>query len=100
MTDRSMKERKLMALMITDLELDLGEMEMVEVQEEVRALPDEELDRTLASRLELPYPLDEQALERASSHIEDPEPRSRGEASSVSGTTDTSPELRPEEDEG
>jgi hypothetical protein len=74
-----MKERKLMALMITDLELDLGEMEMVEVEEEVRALPDEELDRTLASRLELPYPLDEQALEQATSHIENPEPRSRGE---------------------
>ena len=100
MTDRSTKERKLMSLMITDLELDLGEMEMVEVEEEVRALPDEELDRTLASRLELPYPLDEQALEQASSHIEDPGPSSRGEASSLSGTTDTSPELRPEEDEG
>ena len=100
MTARSTKERKLMALMITDLELDLGEMEMVEVEEEVRALPDEELDKTLAYRLELPYPLDEQALEQASSHIEEPELRPGEEAGSVSGTTDTSHELRPEEDEG
>jgi len=89
-----------MALMITDLELDLGETEMVEVLEEVRALPDEELDKTLASRLELPYPLDEQALEQASSHIEEPEMRPGGEAASVSGTTDTGPELRAEDDEG
>ena len=73
MTDRSTKERKLMALMISDLELDLEQPGMIGVGEEVRALPDEELDRTLASRLDLPYPVDEQAMEQALTHIEEPE---------------------------
>jgi hypothetical protein len=100
MTDRSTKERKLMALIITDLELDLEKMEMVEVEKEVRALSNQELDKALASRLELPNLLDEQAMEEALSHIEEPQPRPRGEARSVSGTTDTSHELRPEADEG
>ena len=70
MTDRSTKERKLMALMISDLELDLVQPQMIEVEEEVRALPDEELDRTLASRLDLPYPADEQAMEQALSRAD------------------------------
>lgn len=48
MTDRSAKERKLMALMISDLELE--QPGMIEVG-------DEELNRTLASRLDLPYPV-------------------------------------------
>ena len=74
MMDRTTKERKLMALMISDLEPNLTESEMNEVEQEVRALPDEELDRTLASRLELPYPVeDERAMEQALSRIEDPE---------------------------
>jgi hypothetical protein len=100
MTDRSTKERKLMALMISDLELNLTEPEMIEVETEVRALPDEELDRTLASRLNLPYPVDEQAMEQALSRIEEPELPPSGEAGSVSATTDTSHELRPAEREG
>jgi hypothetical protein len=33
MTDRSTKERKLMALMISDLELNLEEAEMIEVEQ-------------------------------------------------------------------
>ncbi len=99
MTDRSTKERKLMALMISDLELNLTESEMIEVEEEVRALPDEELDRTLASRLNLPYPVDEQAIEQALSRIEDPEPLLGGEEGSVAGTADMSDELRRAEHE-
>ena len=100
MTDRRTKERKLMALMITDLELDLEEPEMIEVEEELRALPDEELNKTLASRLDLPYPVAEQAMEQALSHIEEPKLPLGGEAGSDSGTTDTSDELRPGEHEG
>ena len=73
--DRSTKERKLIALMISDLELDLTEPEMIELEQEVHALVDEELDRTLASRLGLAYPVDEQAMERALSRIEVPELR-------------------------
>jgi hypothetical protein len=72
MTDRSTKERKLMALMISDLELNLEEAEMIEVEQEVRSLPNEELDRTLASRLDLPYPVDEQEMGRALGRIEVP----------------------------
>ena len=95
MTDRSTKERKLMTLMITDLKLNLEELEMIEVEEEVRVLPDEELDRTLASRLDLPYPTDEQAMEQALSRIEEPELPRGGEVDSVSGTTGINNELRP-----
>jgi hypothetical protein len=100
MTDRATKERKLIALMISDLELDLERLEMIEVENEVRALPDEELDRTLASRLDLPYPVDEQAMEQALSRIEETELPLGAEAGSVSGTTDVSHELRPGEHEG
>jgi len=54
----------------------------------VRSLPDEELDRTLASRLDLPYPVDERELGRALSRIEVPE------LGGDSGTTDASREPR------
>ena len=73
--DRSTKERKLIALMISDLELDLTEPEMIELEQEVHALADEELNKTLASRLRLAYPVDEQAMEQALSRIEIPELR-------------------------
>jgi hypothetical protein len=72
-TNRVTKERKLMVLMISDLGLDLDQSEMTEVGEVVHALADEELDRTLASRLGLPYPVDEQAMEQAMSRVEEPE---------------------------
>jgi len=72
-TNRATKERKLMVLMISDLELDLDQPEMIEVGEAVHALADEELDRTLANRLDLSYPVDEQAMEQALSRIEEPE---------------------------
>jgi hypothetical protein len=88
--DRSTKERKLIALMISDLELDLTEPEMIELEQEVHALADEELDRTLASRLGLAYPVDEQAMEQVLSRIGEPEPLLGGEEGSVSGTTDMS----------
>jgi len=70
-TNRATKERKLMVLMISDLELDLDQSEMIEVGEAVHALADEELDRTLANRLDLSYPVDEQAMEQALSRIEE-----------------------------
>jgi hypothetical protein len=71
--NRTTKERKLMGLMINDLELNLREPEMIQVVEELRALPDEELDKTLASRLNLPYPVNEQAMEQALDRIEEPD---------------------------
>ena len=73
MADRQTKERKLVALTINDLEasMDLGDLSSVE--KEVQALPDEELDKTLATRLNLPHPTDEAALDSALLHVQEPE---------------------------
>ena len=86
--NRTTKERKLMAIMVSDLELNLKEPEIIQVVEELRALPDEELDKTLASRLNLPYPVNEQAMEQALGRIEEPELLRGEETGSVSGTID------------
>jgi hypothetical protein len=95
--ERGIKERKLVALMVNDLGIaDVEEPEMARLGEEVRALPDEELDRTLASRLDLPYPVDTEVLERALSRVEEPE-RLSGD---FAGAPDMSHEGRPEEREG
>ena len=92
--EREIKERKLVALMVNDLGIaDIEEPEMVRLGEEVRALPDEELDRTLASRLDLPYPVDAKVLERALGRVEEPERLSGG----FIGAPDLSHEGRPEE---
>ncbi len=95
--DRATKERKMIALMVKDLGVaDTDEQEMVKVNEEVAALPGEELDRTLAGRLDLPYPVDEEVLERALTRVEEPERLSEG----YTGAPDMSHEARPEEREG
>ncbi len=92
--EREIKERKLVALMVNDLGIaDIEEPEMVRLGEEVRALPDGELDRTLASRLDLPYPVDAKVLERALGRVEEPERLSGG----FTGAPDLSHEGRPEE---
>lgn len=97
MADRETKERKLISLMVNDLEASLNEPEMAQAAQEVRALPDEEMDRMLASRLDLPYPTDEETLDRALSRVEEPESPS---ASGFTGAPDLSHEPRPEEREG
>lgn len=92
--DRATKERKMIALMVKDLGIaDTDEQEMVKLNEEVGALPDEELDRTLAGRLDLPYPVEEEVLERALTRVEEPERLSEG----FTGAPDMSHEARPEE---
>lgn len=73
MADRSTKERKLVALMVNDMEASMGREDLSRAEQEVRALPDEELDRVLASRLDLPYPTDEEAMDAALLHVEEPE---------------------------
>ena len=94
--DRAAKERKMVALMVNDLGIaDTDEQEMVKVNEEVGALSEEDLDRTLAGRLDLPYPVDEEVLERALSRVEEPERLSEG----FTGAPDMSHEPRPEERE-
>lgn len=73
MADRSTKERKLVALVVNDLEASLGQSEISGAEQEARDLSDEDLDRTLAGRLGLDYPTDEEALDEALLHVTEPE---------------------------
>lgn len=100
MADRATKERKLVALMVNDLGPGFGEGEMGDLREEVGALADEDLDRTLAGRLGLPDPPDEEALDAALLHVEEPEIISGESAGGFTGAPDMSHEPRPEEREG
>ena len=99
MADRTAKERKLVALMLNDLGTDLGEPEMVRMEEEVRTLNEEELDRTLAARLDLPYPVDPEVMDRALARVEEPERSSEMGSAGFTGAPDLSHEARPEERE-
>jgi hypothetical protein len=99
--DRRTKEQKLLALMIRDLGIaDTEESKMVEMEGEVRDLPDEELDKMLAERLDLPYPVDQEVLNRALSWVEEPERLSGEGPGSFTGAPDMSHEPRPEERQG
>lgn len=101
MADRGTKERKLLALMVNDMGVaDVQEPEMVKMEEEVQALPDEELEGMLASRLDLPYPVDAEVLDRALSRVEEPERISQRGPGGFTGAPDMSHEPRPEEREG
>jgi hypothetical protein len=71
MADRETKERKLVALMVNDLGPGFGKKEMANLQEEVSALTDPDLDETLAGRLDLPHSTGEEALEQALSHVDE-----------------------------
>jgi hypothetical protein len=96
--DREIRKRKLVALMINDLGIaDVEESEMARMSGEVRALSDEELDRMLASRLDLPYPVDAEVLERALRRVEEPAHLSE---EGFTGAPDMSHRPRPEEREG
>src|SRR5215212_11209941 len=99
MADRSTKEQKLVALMVGDLGADT-EPEVASIEEEVRALPDEELDKTLAGRLDLPYPVDAEVLDRALARVEEPTRISKQEPDGYTGAPDMSHEPRPEERKG
>jgi hypothetical protein len=97
--DRETRERKLVALMVNDLGIaDVEEAEMARLSDEVRALSDEELDRTLARRLDLPYPVDQEVFERALRRVE--EPPHLSEHGGFTGAPDMSHGPRPEEREG
>jgi hypothetical protein len=97
MADRDTRERKLVALMVNDLGA-TGETDAANIEQEVRALSDEELDRTLTGRLDLPYPVDEDVLDRALSRVEEPEELS--ERGGFTGAPDMSHDPRPEERPG
>jgi hypothetical protein len=96
MADRGTRERKLVALMVGDLGADT-ELEVASMEEEVRALPDEELDKTLAGTLNLSYPVDAEVLDRALSRVEEPERLSERRPGGFTGAPDMSHEPRPSE---
>jgi hypothetical protein len=97
LADRETKEQKLIALMVNDLGPGFVEKEMAGLQSEVRSLPDEELGRTLTTRLNLSPSVDDEALEQDLSHVEEPEEISRDD---FTRAPDMSHEPRPEEREG
>jgi hypothetical protein len=97
MADRRTKERKLVALMVNDLGAE-SETDAAVIEDEAHALSDEELDKTLAGRLDLPYPVEEEVLERALARVEKPEELS--EQGGFTGAPDMSHDPRPEEREG
>ena len=99
MANRETKERKLLALMVVDLGVD-AEPEVAGMEGEVRALSDEELDKTLAGRLDLPCPLDAEVLDRALARVEEPERLSGKEPGGFTGAPDMSHEARPGERRG
>ena len=96
MADRSTKERKLIALMLNDLGSSMSGEDLSQAEQEVSTLPDEEIDRTLASRLDLPYPTDEAALDAALLHVEEPETNS-GSPGDMTAAPDMSHEPGPGE---
>jgi hypothetical protein len=96
MADRNTKERKLIALMLNDLASSMGHNDLSQAEAEVKALSDEEIDRTLASRLGLTYPIDEEALDAALLHVEEPETHS-GSPGNLTAAPDMSHEPGPGE---
>jgi hypothetical protein len=85
----------MLALMVNDLGIaDMEEAEMARMRGEILDLPDSELDKTLAARLDLPHPVDPEVLDRALSRVEEPELLSKG---GFTGAPDMSHEPRPEE---
>jgi hypothetical protein len=98
MADRRTKERKLVALMVNDLGAK-NEPDMARIEEEVHALSDEELDRTLAGRLDLPHPVDEEVMDRVLVRVEEPEELSERGSGGFTGAPDMSHAPRPEERE-
>lgn len=100
MADRSKRERKMISLMINDFEAaKLDEARMSQLVGEVKSLSDDELARTLASRLGLPHATDETALEAALERVEEPEIIS-GSLERFTRAPDMSHEPRPEERNG
>jgi hypothetical protein len=83
--------------MVNDLGPGLGEREVAGLEQEVRALPDDELRGTLAARLDLPRSVDEETLDETLLHVEEPEEISRDD---FTRAPDMSHEPRPEERNG
>jgi hypothetical protein len=80
--------------MVNDLGPGFGEQEMAGLEQDVRALPDEELRDTLVTRLDLPNSVDDETLEETLLHVEEPEGISSHD---FTRAPDMSHEPRPEE---
>ncbi len=79
---------------------DTEETEMMTMVEEVRSLQGDELEWTLANRLDLPYPVDAEVLDRALARVEELERLSEGGEDGFTGAPDMSHEPRPDERRG
>jgi hypothetical protein len=99
MADRRTKERKLVALVVNDLGAE-NEPDKARIEDEAHALSDEELDRTLAGRLDLPYPVEGEVMDRALARVEEPEELSERGSGGFTGAPDLSHGPRPEVREG
>lgn len=98
--NRSTKERKLISLMVNDLEAaELSESQMTTLTSEVESLSEDELDRILTSRLGLPHDTDEESLEDALNRVAEPELISGSGPQDFTRAPDMSHEPRPEERE-
>ena len=96
--ERSVKERKLVALMMGDLGISgTEESDVVRMNDEVGGLSDGELDRMLAERLELEGSVTDERLEEALVHVAEPEISSSEGPGGFTGAPDMSHEARPEE---
>lgn len=100
MADRDKRERKMISLMINDFEAaELSEARVAELTGEVKALSDEELARTLTSRIGLPHAAEDATLDAALDRVEEP-PIISGSMEDFTRAPDMSHEPRPEEREG
>jgi hypothetical protein len=84
--------------MVNDLGAE-NEPDMATIEREAHSLSDDELDRTLAGRLDLPYPVPEEVMDRALAPVEEPDELSQRGAGGFTGAPDMSHAPRPEERE-
>jgi hypothetical protein len=101
MSDRRERENGLIALMVKDIgDRQPPEMDILTIEQEVRDLSDEDLERTLCSRLGLAYPVDPEELDAALSDIDRQEHLSPEGVEGYTKAPDLSHEPRPEERPG
>ena len=86
--ERDKRERKLVALMLNDLSADMGAEKASGMRREVGELPDEELRRTLARRMDLGDDVAEADLDDALAFVKEPEILSDKESGEPGDPTD------------
>lgn len=91
--EREKRERKLVALMLNDLSGDMQAGEVSAMRREIGELPDEELHRTLAGRLNLDDGATDEDLDDALAFVGEPEILSDEEGSGDSNDLGTTPDM-------